>query len=101
MNDIQDAEAFKILAQVLAVWHKDNRDHHLGLWRLPYHGVILFIIGVPYSSYSKYVKHTDQILKPRPDLKLRLEVEETRGDVVTFQAHKHEDYKDIMELNAV
>lgn len=47
------------------------------------------------------MKHTDQILKPRPDLKLRLEVEETRGDVVTFQAHKHEDYKDIMELNAV
>lgn len=51
-------------------------------------------------SRSKYVKHPDQILQPRPDIQLRLEAEEARSDVVTFQAHEEGDYKDIMELDA-
>ncbi|XP_042877389.1 uncharacterized protein LOC122256639 [Penaeus japonicus] len=99
MQNIQDEAAFRIVAQVLGVWHKDNRDHHHGLWRLPYHNVIIFIIGVPYSRYSKYVKQSDQILEPRLDLRLELEEQEARLDVVAFQAHQMGDFREIMDLD--
>ncbi|XP_071529625.1 protein O-linked-mannose beta-1,2-N-acetylglucosaminyltransferase 1-like [Panulirus ornatus] len=52
MRNPEDAASFRILAKALRVWDQDLRDHHYGLWRLPYYQAIILVIGTPYSKYS-------------------------------------------------
>ncbi|XP_068221015.1 protein O-linked-mannose beta-1,2-N-acetylglucosaminyltransferase 1-like isoform X2 [Palaemon carinicauda] len=57
----EDILSFTILADALKIWNQDARNHHFGLWRLPYYQATLLIMGVPYSKYSKFYKKDYEI----------------------------------------
>ncbi|XP_040578926.1 protein O-linked-mannose beta-1,2-N-acetylglucosaminyltransferase 1 [Lepeophtheirus salmonis] len=54
MESEKDFSTWLAVAKCLKIWDLDARGFHRGMWRLLYKGVPLFIIGVPYSEYSKY-----------------------------------------------
>ncbi|MPC31829.1 Protein O-linked-mannose beta-1,2-N-acetylglucosaminyltransferase 1 [Portunus trituberculatus] len=66
MQHAEDSPAFRIMAKALKVWHDDARNHHFGLWRIPYHNVMLLVVGVPFSRYSNRVKGKGRIVQATP-----------------------------------
>nr|XP_045613289.1 protein O-linked-mannose beta-1,2-N-acetylglucosaminyltransferase 1-like [Procambarus clarkii] len=96
MLDSEDSLAFRMLAQALNLWHADARDHHFGLWRLPYYSALVFVVGVPYSRYSSLVQGGGQVLVSTPDLRERfLKKLETNSPMVF---HQPDDFRQILGL---
>lgn len=99
MNYVEDSSAFRILAQALEVWHADARDHHFGLWRIPYQGVIIFIVGVPYSKYSSLVEGAGQVLHSTPALHAAILNKGLELENMSLEAHQSNDFRHILSLD--
>ncbi|XP_069939562.1 protein O-linked-mannose beta-1,2-N-acetylglucosaminyltransferase 1-like [Cherax quadricarinatus] len=98
MVSMSDNTAFKIVANVLGVWNRDSRDHHFGLWRLPYHQALILIIGVPYSKYSLgYMRGACPVLRATPEDYAHL-MDSYDDQTYHFLKHGPNDYLNILEL---
>lgn len=98
MLHMEDSFAFRIIAQALGIWHADARDHHFGLWRIPYYNVIILIVGVPYSRYSSMVQTTGQIFHSTPAFHAHLLEESDNLEGMVFHQHNPDDFEDILDL---
>ncbi|XP_071526296.1 protein O-linked-mannose beta-1,2-N-acetylglucosaminyltransferase 1-like [Panulirus ornatus] len=98
MLHMEDSFAFRIIAQALGIWHADARDHHFGLWRIPYYNVIILIVGVPYSRYSSMVQTTGQIFHSTPAFHAQLLEESDKLEGMVFHQHNPDDFEDILDL---
>ena len=52
MLDSKDHSTWLEVAKCFRIWDLDARGYYRGMWRMIYKGTPLFIVGVPFSSYS-------------------------------------------------
>ncbi|XP_063614364.1 uncharacterized protein LOC134787518 [Penaeus indicus] len=85
------------LPLALYVWNQDARDHHFGLWRIPYYDAMILIIGYPYSKYRKYYKKGYNVIWANSE---RLEhlSDNFNDDNFFYKSHTKSDYINIMNL---
>ncbi|XP_045610253.2 protein O-linked-mannose beta-1,2-N-acetylglucosaminyltransferase 1 [Procambarus clarkii] len=99
MMSSSDIVAFKVLADALQVWNQDLRDHHYGLWRIPFHRAIILIIGIPYSKYSYgYMKDHCPVLKVKKKHYEHM-MENYLDQTYHFLEHGNHDYLNILKFS--
>jgi len=76
MNNSKDFGTWLALAKCLHVWDLDARGFHKGLWRLNFNEIPLYVIGAPFSPYSKY----------KPDALVPLHMSVTKPEAIKSQA---------------
>ncbi|XP_047495354.1 protein O-linked-mannose beta-1,2-N-acetylglucosaminyltransferase 1-like isoform X2 [Penaeus chinensis] len=97
MTKEEDDAALKIIADALYVWNQDARDHHFGLWRIPYYDATILIIGYPYSKYRKYYKKGYNVIWAN-SASLEHLSDNFNDDNFFYKRHSKSDYINIMNL---
>ncbi|XP_064104222.1 protein O-linked-mannose beta-1,2-N-acetylglucosaminyltransferase 1-like [Macrobrachium nipponense] len=95
----EDAMSFRILADALNIWNQDTRDHHFGLWRLPFYKATLLIMGLPYSKYSKYYRKSYHIFTATKETTEKM-TDNFNEDRYYFKSHQPGDDELILGLPA-
>ena len=76
MEHAKDFSSWLSLAKCLHVWDLDARGFHRGMWRLHMSGSQVFIIGAPFSPYSRYMPQGLQpLVMKKPEQTQSKEVE--------------------------
>ncbi|XP_076043179.1 protein O-linked-mannose beta-1,2-N-acetylglucosaminyltransferase 1-like [Oratosquilla oratoria] len=98
MRNIQDDVAFTIIGDALGTWNQDVCESHFGLWHTSYYNTTLFIMGVPYSRYSRNIwARKYHVFTPTKELNQR-KLDNFDDDEFKIDGYNQNDYLKIMNL---